>query len=214
MPKAAFLVAIVLLVLIIAEVLWRGRLLQGEWLRKFVHASVAVFVAFWPWLISWHWIELIGVAFLVGTFLNRRLRIFHMLAGLRSGSLGDIDFALVIVACALLTNIKIFFCLAIIHLALADSAAALAGQKWGKRWSYGVWGYYKTVIGSMAFWFASLCILGVGGLFANSAISYRDYVVLLLALPPILTALENVSYKGVDNLTVPLAVVLALKLVS
>ena len=207
-------VLIVAAILVSTELLWRHKVLKGELLRKSVHSSIAIFVAFWPWLISQHYIELIGGAFIVGVLLNRQFNIFHMLAGLRKGSLGDIDFALAITLCAFLTDIKIFFCLAILHLALADSAAALAGQRWGKRWRYQVFGQTKTLVGTMTFWFVSLLIMGAGGLFAHNYLTYSDYLLVVFALPPVLTALENLSYLGADNLTVPAAVIIALRLIS
>lgn len=212
---AAFLcVFTVFLILAVSEILWRTQALRGEWLRKFVHTSVAGFVAFWPWMMSWGWIQAIGVAFLAGTLINRKLKIFNMLAGVRKASFGDLDFALAILACALLTNVKIFFCLAILNLAIADSFAALAGQKWGKSWRYNVFGQSKTLVGTMVFWLASLGIFGVGGLFAHNMLPFSSYLVLVVALPPVLTLLENVSWRGIDNVSVPITAVLALRLLA
>lgn len=211
---AALCVGIVFILLIISELLWRAGILQGEWMRKSVHASIAAFVAFWPWLMSWNYIKLIALSFLAGAIINRLLNIFHMLAGLRQSSIGDINFAIAIFACAWLTDVKIFFCLAILHLALADSVAALIGQKWGGGWRYEVFGQLKTIIGSMAFWLVSFLILGIGGLFAHTTLNYGQYLLVLAVLPPILTFLENFSILGADNLTVPVATVIALNLVT
>lgn len=208
------LVSVVAAILILTELLWRKKALKGEWLRKSVHLAIATFVAFWPWLISWGWIELIGLAFLLGVLINRRFKMFNMLAGLRRGGLGDVYFALAIIACALLTDVKIFFALAILHLALADSAAALSGQHWGKVWQYKIFGQTKSLVGSMIFWAISLMIIGAGGLFAYDYLSYNSYILALFVLPPTLTALENFSVYGLDNLTVPVAVVIALQLIS
>ncbi len=211
---AALCVGIVFIMLLISELLWRAKILQGEWMRKSVHASIAAFVAFWPWLISWNYIKLIALAFLAGALINRLLNFFHMLAGLRQSSIGDINFAIAILASAVLTDVKIFFCLAILQLALADSLAALAGQKWGSRWQYQVLGQLKTVVGTMAFWIVSFLILGIGGLFAHNNLDYGQYLLVLAVLPPILTILENLSILGADNLTVPIATVVALNLIT
>ncbi|HLB66329.1 MAG TPA: hypothetical protein VJJ78_01905, partial [Candidatus Saccharimonadales bacterium] len=48
-------------ILVIEEIFYKRKILQGEYLRKFVHISAGSFIAFWPWLISWRAIQLIGV---------------------------------------------------------------------------------------------------------------------------------------------------------
>ena len=64
----------------------------------------------------------------------------------------------------------------------------------------------------MAFWFMSVCILGAGTLFAHDLIDFASYASLLLLLPPALVFLENISVYGLDNITVPVAVLFALHL--
>jgi hypothetical protein len=50
--------------LIIAELLGKHRILKGEYHRKFLHIAAGSFIAFWPWLISWEAIEIIGLVML------------------------------------------------------------------------------------------------------------------------------------------------------
>lgn len=201
------------IILAAAELLWRRKILEGEEQRKFVHISVGLFVAFWPWLISWRSIQLIGVAMLVGVLANRLHKILHFSGNIRMDSYGDICFALAIILVASLTTVPLFFALAILHLALADGLAAVIGKNFGKDWRYKVFHQLKTVIGSMTFWFLSVCILGTGLLFANDLIPFHTYVLLVVALPPVLTVLENVTGLGLDNVVVPMAVIIALQLV-
>jgi uncharacterized membrane protein len=66
----------------------------------------------------------------------------------------------------------------------------------------------------MTFWLASLCILGVGLLFAHDIIAFNHYALLLILLPPTLAFLENLAVLGLDNVVVPVAVVLALQLAT
>ena len=202
----------VLAILLITEILWQHKVLKDEQHRKVAHIGVGSFVAFWPWLISWRSIQLIGAAMLVVVLLNRGTKILHFLADLRSETYGDIFFGLAIISVALLTTTKIFFTLAILHMSLADSLAALVGKNYGQKWRYKVFYQTNTVIGSMTFWFVSLCILGVGILFAHNLIAFGNYAILLLVLPPILVLLENFAILGVDNIVVPLVVLLALNL--
>jgi phytol kinase len=200
------------LLLLIAEAGWRGKTLKGETHRKFVHITVGSFVAFWPWFISFRTITIIGVLMLVGVLLNRRLQVFHYAKNIERETYGDIFFALAIIAASLLTANKVYFALAILHMALADGLAALIGKKFGGPWTYRIRNQTKTLVGSMSFWVTSLCILGAGGLFSSSTISFEGYLILLILLPPVLTAVENLSSKGLDNLLLPIAAIAALNL--
>ena len=200
----------VAVVLALAELLWRQKILKGEEQRKFVHIVGGSFAAFWPWLVSWRTIQLLGMALLAGVLLNRYKKFSHFEDGARRESYGDIFSALAIILCATLTTEPVFYALAILHLALADGLAAVVGKRYGKRWSYKVFRQSKTVIGSMTFWIVSVCILGAGVLFASDLITFENYAILLIVVPPVLTALENLAVLGFDNIVVPVAVIAAL----
>lgn len=198
----------------ISEILWQKKILKGENQRKFVHIAGGCFAAFWPWLISWRAIQVLGVVLLAGVLANRYRKFSHFQDGTRRESYGDIFSALAIVACASLTTEPVFFAIAILHLALADGLAAVVGTGYGKKWRYKVFGHTKTVIGSMTFWFVSLCIIGCGVLFASDILAYTNYALLLVALPPILATLENLAILGSDNIVIPVAVIFTLNTLS
>lgn len=201
----------VFILLVATEELFSKKYLRGEYLRKFLHITVGSFVAIWPWFISWQAIRLIGAAMLIGVLVNHHLKIVKF-NHISRKTYGDILFAVVIVAAALLTSSKIFLALAILHLSLADGFAAVVGEKYGKTWRYKVFNQTKTVIGSMTFWFLSVCILGAGALFAHNSVGFKNYVLLLLLLPPALTYLENISPFGTDNIVVPIVALYGLHL--
>jgi dolichol kinase len=182
----------------------------GELRRKFTHITVGIFVASWPWLLTWRTIQFLGLAMLLVIFINRHFDLFRFNKGLRRETYGDYFFALAITVCALLTTHKVFFAIAVLQLALADGVAAVAGRKYGTKWKYTVFNHSKTVIGSMAFWFVSLGILGVGTLFAQDEIDANSYGLLIILAPPLLTIIENLSPQGLDNLLIPVAVLGAL----
>lgn len=202
----------VLLLLVLGNYLFDRQLLKGEYSRKFVHITVGTFVAFWPWIISWREIQVLGLLMLAGVFINHRKKIFKFSKGIHRKTYGDYFYAMTITLCALLTTNKVFFAIAILHLALADGLAAVIGTEFGKMWRYKMFNQTKTILGSMAFWVTSLYILGLGVLFANSNISFNSYALLLLLLPPALTIIENFAVLGLDNITVPLIVLLALSM--
>jgi phytol kinase len=198
--------------LLLAETLSRKKILRGENQRKFAHITIGAFIAFWPWFASWRTIQLIAVAMLAVVLINRRRVFFHSINGHRQGEYGDILLAVAILLCSLLTTTEIFFTLAILNVALADGLAAVVGRQYGQHWRYKIFNQMKTVVGSMTFWLISLSILGIGILFAHNQIDFASYATLLLILPPALVLLENVSGFGLDNITIPLAVLFALNL--
>ncbi|MBI2591906.1 hypothetical protein HYW36_00255 [Candidatus Saccharibacteria bacterium] len=201
-------------ILVVAEILHKRKILHGEYLRKFVHIPSGAFIAFWPWLISWRAIQLISLAMLAVVLINHRTRSIHISGDIKRPTYGGVLFPVAVIIAAALTREKIFFAIAILHMAVADGMAAVIGTAYGKKLAYKVFHQVKTVLGTMAFWLASLYILGVGILFAHDLISFTNYALLLLVLPPILAALENLAVLGLDNVVVPVAVIAALQLAT
>ena len=206
--------AVTFFLLIVADLLWRTKILKGENQRKFTHITVGCFVAAWPWIIGWRAIQLIGLAMALVVFINREPQFLHLRGIMKSEreTYGDFCFALGVVACALITNNKAFFALAMLNMALADGLAAIVGKAWGSHWEYKVFHHNKTIIGSMTFWFVSLCIFAPGLLFLNNSIAFAQYAGLLIFLPPTLMMIENIVGLGLDNLFIPVAVIIVLQL--
>ena len=212
MLAAAFCLAGVFALLIISELLSQRKKLHGDSQRQFVHITVGSFIAFWPWLISWRSIQIIGVAMLAVVLLNRRYKLADFYTAVDRKSYGDIFYALAIVLSASLTDEPIFFAVAMLTMALGDGLANIIGQKYGKRWKYQFFNHPKTVIGSMAMWLVSISVLGIGLLFAHDVVDYSQYGTLLLLVPPALVIIENAAVWGLDNLLVPIVVILTLNL--
>jgi phytol kinase len=210
----AFLGCIVglFLLLVIAELLGEKRILKGEYHRKFFHITSGIFIAFWPWIISWHSIQILALLMIVFVIANRNIPIFSYHGRIGRASFGDSFLALAILLSAGITHNKVFFAIAILQVALADGLAAGAGIKYGKNWDYVAFGFKKTVIGSMVFWIVSACVLAVGILSVHELFSFQNYYLLVTLLPPFLTLTENASIFGLDNLTVPLVTILALQM--
>lgn len=201
-------------ILLLNELLWRHKIIHGELKRKLVHMTVMTFVAFWPWLMSFRSIQLVGIAMVIVLLLNRQLKFLHYLGGIREKSYGDIFLALAITTSALITDEKTFFMIAMLNVALADGLAAVIGSKFGGNWRYKVFGQNKSVIGTMTFWITSVFVFGFGLLPAHSLVEFNQYILLLIFLPPILAAVENIAVFGLDNLAVPIVVITVLNAVS
>jgi phytol kinase len=200
--------------LVVAELIGKHRILKGEYHRKFLHIAAGSFIAFWPWLISWPAIELISLIMLGVMVANHYLAFLNYRGRIGRASYGDMFLALAIFLSAHLTHNKVFFMIAILEVSVADGLAAVAGITYGKNWAYKIFGYKKTVIGSMVFWIASVCILGAGLLFAHDIITFQNYYLLLLLLPPAFTLAENFSIFGLDNLIIPLLTIAILRAVA
>jgi dolichol kinase len=198
--------------LVLTEYLGIKRILNGEYLRKFFHITAVSFIAFWPWLINWGWTQVLAILMLAVMLAGRYLKIFRYHGRIHRVTYGDIFLAVAILICSFITHNNVFFALAILEVALADGLAAIVGISYGKEWGYKVFGYTKTVIGTMVFWIVSIAILTAGLLAAHNLFSYQDYYYLLLLLPPLLTILENLAVLGVDNLIIPLVTIAALRL--
>jgi dolichol kinase len=198
--------------LVLTELLGIRKILKGEYLRKFLHITSGTFIAFWPWLISWRWIQVLAVLMVCVMLTGRFFRVFIYHGRIHRVTYGDIIFAVAILVSSFIAGDKVFFALAILEVALADGLAAVVGISYGKQWGYKVFGYKKTVVGTMVFWIVSITILAAGLLAAHSLFSYQDYYYLLLLLPPVLTILENLAVLGIDNLVIPLVTIAALRL--
>lgn len=198
--------------LVIGELLNRKKILRGDLQRQFLHITVGSFVAFWPWLISLETIAWIGLAMLAVVLLNYRIKLVDLHSGIDRHTYGDVFYALGIIASALITDEKVFFAIAVLTMAIGDGLANVIGQRYGKKWKYQFLGHSKTVIGSMTVWLVSMIVLGVGLLFAQDLVDYSAYATLLLLVPPVLVIVENAAIWGLDNLVVPIVVLLALNL--
>lgn len=199
------------LILLCEEITWRKKWLTGEYQRKLSHIMLGLFAATWPWFLSWNQIKLFGLLALAFTLLNTNTKYFHYLGLVKRTTYGDIFYALAIAILPLLTTNKVFFAIAILHVAIADAMAAIIGTAFGMRYAYKILDQTKTILGTMTFWICSLLILGALLPFAWESADYRSYTVLLISLPPTMALLENLAVFGFDNLAVPLAVVLILQ---
>jgi phytol kinase len=86
---------------------------------------------------------------------------------------------------------------------LADSSAALVGTTWGRRF-YFIKHERRSVEGSLVF--LAVAFLSISGpLLLLSDLDRSTVVLLALQLALLVTCVEAVSTRGIDNLLVPLA---------
>ena len=183
------------------EILRISKLVSNEASRKTLHIAHGLVVISWTFAVSYGFIVMAELLFLVVVVLARQLHIMQPMRNVDRKSWGEIFFGLGIIATALLTPSQEIFIAAILHLALADAFAALIGRRF-KRGVYYIFGQRKTVAGSSTFFIVSFLI--VFWLLQFGSVDYGPAV--LLFIPFAATLAENFSPYGSDNLTISLVV--------
>lgn len=196
----------VFLILVFAEYLARYKGVHFTLTRKLVHMLVGIFVAFWPFFLSWRQIQMISLAFLIVVSLSIWLNIFKSIHAAEKSIAGELLFAMVVGILAFISTSEWIFAAAMLHLALADGLATIVGLLWGEHNQYKVFGRVKSVAGSLAFFFTSIVIVAIYLIFSDAPYS----TLALLGLPIMATLAENVAVSGTDNLVVPMLVALVL----
>jgi phytol kinase len=196
-------------VLLLAEFSKRGGWLSHEFGRKFVHISIGTFVAFWPLILSWPQIIMLSISFIIGISVSRWLNLFQAIHSVQRPTWGEVYFAAAVGLLALVTQDGWIYMAALLHMALADGLAAVIGVSFGKRNKYVVFGHIKSIAGTSTFFAISLGI--IAGYMYQSGAAINPFAIAGIALGA--TVLENASPKGLDNITVPVWVAVALAFV-
>jgi len=209
MMHAALATLSIALILLISELLWQKAHLRGEFARKFIHIIAGIFVAFLPFWVSYGWIALLGVGFVLMLLVNRYTPLFNAIHAVKRKSWGDLLAGIAGIICALLRPSPWLFAGAILQVSLADGMAAVIGSHYAKK-RYKVFDHVKSPLGTTVFFIGSfitlLSLLLAGGLFSEHVAAP------LIFVPLLLTILENVSGFGSDNITLPLGFLVLLRL--
>lgn len=196
--------------LITTEVLWRKSKLEPETARKIIHILVGSFIAFWPLYMSWLTIQILCAVLFAGIFVSYQTGVFGAIHKVKRKTSGELWYPIGILAAALLTNQPWIFCVAVLHMSLADGLAAVIGKKYGQM-HYQIGQHTRSLVGSATFLVVSfgLCV------FANIVLQNElpGISLAVFAITPFLvTAVESISRHGLDNLFIPMTVVFALGL--
>ncbi len=204
--KVALTVLAILAVLVGSEFWWRRSNIHGEFSRKFVHITVGSFVAFWPWYLSWHQIELMGIAFLIVIGLSKYFNVFEAIHTVQRPTWGEMLFAAAVGLIALITHDKWIYAASILMMSLADGLAAVVGVRYGGKQRYSIFGYAKSLMGSAAFFVTAMAILLAYNHFGPHPLSLAG----VISTSVTATLLENLAVNGLDNLMVPLLITVVL----
>lgn len=202
--------AVTFFIVALAELLWHTKKIEGETARKFVHIAVGTFVAFWPYFMDWHEIQLMSLAFVIVIAISWKANVFRAVHNVKRRTWGELLFPIGIGVSALIAPPAIIFTAAILHLSLADGFAAIIGLKYGKVRRYSIRNYSKSVAGTLTFWLISTAIIVVTVALSPNGLTW-PLVPLLVWLPLAATLVENVAVAGTDNIFVPILVIVVLQ---
>ena len=212
-----YFVAIILL-LAFNELNYRRLKVKGEITRKFAHFTATVGVVPFPYIFSSHWYVLIlaiifSIAFLV-TQHSKQLESIH---DIERKSVGSYLLPLSIYITFLMANLldnKFLYILPMLILGICDPLAAIVGMGMKKNnHQIKIFGIAlgKSVFGSGAFLISSF-LISLIALFINRGVFDLKTFRLALAVAVISMLAEMFSWRGSDNLTIPLSVAFTLML--
>lgn len=205
---AAILLLLFLGVIGLAEILIRRKRLAPEPARKLIHLAGGLGCLLFPFLVS-SWITVLILAALFGTvfYLGENRGMLRSLASVERHSCGSMIFPLAIFILFVVSERRTWlYVSALLVLVLADTAAALAGVRFGRTFYETTPGERKSLEGTLAF-----CAAGFIAVFLPLAtladIPLATCALTALLMTILLAALEAVSIGGTDNLYVPLGTV-------
>lgn len=199
----------IFVLLLISEYLWRSGKVQVEVSRKIIHMGTGALIAFWPFFLSWTAIQLASLALLIVVLISSKINLFKSIHSVDRITKGEILYPIGIGLCALLEPAPWIFTAAILHLAFADGMAAIVGVKYGKKTRYSLLSHGKSLAGSLAFFAVSLLIFVSAMMFISHPTTFELFA-WFLGASLVLTLLENISWYGLDDITIPIGVVIIL----
>ncbi len=209
MFQVALTVVFAVLAVVLAEWLWLKEHIRGEANRKLIHIAHGVLICVWPFFVSYEIVALLEVFFILLVLVDKKLHIIHGASAIARITWGEFLYPIGIITIALMQPNKWVFVVAVLHLALADAAAALIGTRYGGNNTYHIFGQKKSVAGNFAFFAVSVLLVSFAFLMVPDE-SITSNLSILFLVPLATTFVENIGTFGLDNLLIPVTVVLLL----
>ncbi|MGO4852968.1 diacylglycerol/polyprenol kinase family protein [Phaeovulum sp. W22_SRMD_FR3] len=184
----------------------------SELQRKIVHIGTGIYAILLPWLFPDRWPIYALLAVTLGVMLVLRLPnsgLGTTLHGVKRTSYGDLLLAVSVGLCLFFAGDQLYlYVLPLAVLTLADAMAALAGSTYGTRF-FAVEEGQKSVEGSTVF-FAVTLLISVICLMLMTPFAPVNILVLSLMVAAFGTFVEAVSWRGFDNLFLPMGLLIFL----
>ena len=185
-----------------------------ELVRKLLHIGMGLITLSFPWLFAQSWpvilLALLAVAVLLAVKFFKTESLANVVHGVARESLGEIYFPVAIaVLFALSHQTPLLYIIPVLILTLADAVAALIGVRYGQV-KYTTAEGLKSTEGSIAFFTVALlsCLVP---LLLFSKVGRAELLLISLIIATLVMYIEALSWKGLDNLFIPLGGYLLLK---
>ena len=204
-----------LVLFLIGEVLYHRYKVRAEYTRKFAHITVGLLALSFPYYLSSHWqVLILSSIFLIILLLAKRFKMLQHIHAVKRRTYGSYLYPPTVYGCFLLGSYKdftLYFYIPILVMAVSDPVAALTGSKWGKK----ITGkeFSKTFLGSLMF-FLSAIIATLILIVDTTEYSPLNILFISFLVGAVGMFAEVISYKGWDNFTIPLAVVILMLILS
>lgn len=215
--SVVYLVAIILL-LAFNELNYRRMKIKGEITRKFAHFTATVAVVPFPYIFSSHWYVLIlAIIFFIALFVTQYSKQLKSIHDIERKSIGSYLLPLSIYLTFLMANLldnKFIYILPMLILGICDPMAAIVGMNM-KRNNHKIILFGvdtgKSMYGSGAFLFTSFVISLIALYFHLGVFDFKTFWVATV-VAVVSTLSELFSWRGSDNLTIPVGTALVLLL--
>lgn len=176
---------------------------SAELSRKTAHVGSGVLAATFPWVFESPWtVTAMAVVFLLVMVVSRRMRLLDGVHGVDRDSLGAQAFPVVIATLFWLTlDQPLLYAIPILVLAVSDAVAALIGKSYGTV-HYRALGERRSFEGSFAFFVATFLVVHIP-LLMWGVTTRVDSLLIAASVAVLVTCLEAISIRGLDNLFVP-----------
>ena len=210
----AIVAAITLILLIAVEAIGKKGRLNAEYVRKIAHVGAGLIYFFAPYLFATHWPVLcLALIFTTVFIISRRFGFFPSLHPASRQSIGELVYPFgIYLAFLLAEGNSLLFQISVLVLAFADTAASLIGQRYG-RLHYKIMKSIRSVEGSLAFGLITFLIVLIS-LYVFTDVAGYSSIAVALGTGFIVTIVEAISPKGLDNVFVPVSTLLTLSAFS
>jgi len=200
-----------LLLFAITDLLFHKLQWRAELTRKIAHVSAGFIALTFPLYFQFIWqVVVITAGFVILLVVSEKMNWFKSITAVKRKTWGSWLFPVAILlsfSCMKLTQEPKFFFFPMLILTASDTAASLIGKRFPWK-PFTIYNHQKTWSGTAAFFIATIIILQIPyaelGFFESFALWQS------LSFAVAVTAVEALSYKGVDNLTIPLSCIILL----
>lgn len=221
MGKNTIIVAFIYLIgialfLVFNEINYRRLKIKGEISRKFAHFVSILSTIPFPYIFTSHWFVLILASiFSLVLFISQNGAQLNSIHDIKRKSIGSYLLPLSIYITFLISELagcRLIYILPMLILAISDPMAAIVGmsmEKYNHRIKIFGIDTKKSMFGSGAFFISSL-VISLIALYFNRDNFDATTILLSMAVALAGTLGEIFSWRGSDNLSVPLSVILIL----